>query len=154
MAKFELVDVESNGFKRPMTPKQQMFVQEYLIDLNATQAAIRAGYSAKTAEEQGYQLLRKTSVKAAIQAAMEKRAEETGIDAKFVLNGIVKLIERCEQAVPVLDHEGNPTGEWRFESNSAMRGYELLGKHLKLFTDKVEQSGSIQLTVATGIQRG
>ena len=124
--------------KRPLTPKQQMFVAEYLIDLNATQAAIRAGYSQKTAEEQGYQLLRKTSVAAAIQVEMDKRAQETGIDAKFVLKGITKLIDRCEQAVPVLDNEGNPIGEYRFEGNTAMRGYELLGKHLKLFTDKVE----------------
>lgn len=138
MAKFELVDVESNPSKRPLTPKQDMFVREYLIDLNATQAAIRAGYSAKNADKIGSELLGKTGVKQAVQAAMDKRAEETGIDAKFVLNGIVKLIERCEQAVPVLDNEGNETGEWRFESNSAMRGYELLGKHLKLFTDKVE----------------
>ena len=154
MAKFELVDVESNAIKRPLTPKQDMFVREYLIDLNATQAAIRAGYSAKTADVQASRLLGNVQVAAAVQAAMDKRAEETGLDAKFVLNGIVKLIERCEQAVPVLDHEGNETGEWRFESSSAMRGYELLGKHLKLFTDKIEQSGNINLTVSTGIERG
>lgn len=154
MAKFELVDVESNPQKRPLTPKQDMFVREYLIDLNATQAAIRAGYSARTANEQGARLLAHVSVKAAIQAAMDKRAEQVGIDANFVLNGIRNLISRCEQAVPVLDNEGNPTGEWRFESSSAMRGYELLGKHLKLFTDKIEQSGNINLTVSTGIDRG
>ena len=49
--------------------KQQRFVDEYLIDLNATQAAIRAGYSEKTAEQQGYQLLQKTSVLKAIEEA-------------------------------------------------------------------------------------
>lgn len=124
--------------KRALTPKQDMFVREYLIDLNATQAAIRAGYSAKTANEQGARLLANVSVKAAIQAAMDKRAEDIGIDANYVINGVVKLIERCEQAVQVLDQDGEPTGEWKFEGNTAMRGYELLGKHLKMFTDKIE----------------
>ena len=60
-----------------LTPKQQRVVDEYLIDLNATQAAIRAGYSPKTAEQQGFQLLKKTSVSEAIeQAQQERRANE------------------------------------------------------------------------------
>jgi phage terminase small subunit len=137
-----------------LTPKQEMFVREYLVDLNGTQAAIRAGYSPKTANEQASRLLANVNVASAVQAAMDKRAESVEVSATYVLEGIKKLIERCEQAVPVYDKEGNPTGEWRFESGSAMRGYELLGKHLKLFTDKVEQSGSISLTVETGVSRG
>ena len=56
-----------------MTQKQKQFVEEYLIDLNATQAAIRAGYSPQTAQEQGYQLLQKTSVQSAIGKAMAER---------------------------------------------------------------------------------
>ena len=139
MAKFELVEMESNAIKRPLTPKQDMFVREYLIDLNATQAAIRAGYSAKTAEEQGYQLLRKTSVHAAIQAGMNKRAEKAIITADEVLANIRRLAQKAED----MDDNGN-----------ALRANELLGKHLKLFTDKIEQSGNINLTVSTGIERG
>ena len=137
-----------------LTPKQEMFVREYLVDLNGTQAAIRAGYSPKTANEQASRLLANVNVASAVQAGMDKRAKDVEVSATYVLEGIKKLIERCEQAVPVYDKEGNPTGEWRFESGSAMRGYELLGKHLKLFTDKVEQSGNISLTVETGISRG
>jgi phage terminase small subunit len=68
-----------------LTDKQAQFVAEYLIDLNATQAAIRAGYSAKTAEQQAYQLLQKTSVSAAIAAAQQKRAERTEITQDRVL---------------------------------------------------------------------
>ncbi len=124
--------------KRALTPKQDMFVREYLIDLNATQAAIRAGYSAKTAYSIGEENLKKPEIAAAIQKAMEKRAAAVDISAEYVLNGIKNLIDRCEQKIPVLDDKGEPTGEWRFEGSTAMRGYEMLGRHLKLFTDKVE----------------
>jgi len=68
-----------------LTAKQQLFVAEYLVDLNATQAAIRAGYSAKTAEQQGYQLLQKTSVAAEIAKAQAKRSAKLEIEADFVL---------------------------------------------------------------------
>lgn len=68
-----------------LTPRQARFVQEYLVDLNATQAAIRAGYSPKTAEQQGYRLLRNVQVAAAIQAAVAARGERTTITAEKVL---------------------------------------------------------------------
>lgn len=139
MAKFELVDVESNAFKRPLTPKQEMFVREYLIDLNATQAAIRAGYSAKTARQIGEENLSKPDIAAAVQAGMNKRAEKALITADEVLANIKRLAMKAED----MDDTGN-----------ALRANELLGKHLKLFTDKVEQSGNINLTVSTGIDRG
>jgi phage terminase small subunit len=74
-----------------LTAKQAAFVQEYLVDLNATQAAIRAGYSAKTAEQQGYQLLQKTSVAEAVKAGMDARAEKTGITAERVLSELALI---------------------------------------------------------------
>lgn len=74
-----------------MTPKQARFVEEYLIDLNATQACIRAGYSAKTADKIGPELLGKTSVAEAIQKAKERRSERTGITQDMVLNELAKL---------------------------------------------------------------
>lgn len=131
--------------KDQLTPKQERFCQEYLIDLNATQAAIRAGYSAKTAQEQASRLLSNVMVQAAIDAGKKQRSESTGITAERVLTGIMGVIERCEQAVPVLDEDGNETGEWKFESGSALRGYELLGKHLKLFTERIEVNDSSEL---------
>ena len=69
-----------------MTPKQERFVQEYLVDLNATQAAIRAGYSKKTAHVIGPELMTKPDVQAAIKAAMDKRSEKTGLTAERVLD--------------------------------------------------------------------
>ena len=71
-----------------MTPKQQRFVQEYLIDLNATQAAIRAGYSERTAEQIGHQLLKKTSVAEAVASAQGKVAAKLEITAEKVLRDL------------------------------------------------------------------
>ncbi len=80
-----------------LTPKQSLFVKEYLVDLNATQAAIRAGYSAKTADVQGPRLLGNVGVAAAIDKAKRKRAERTEFNADRVL----KEIERVSTLDPV-----------------------------------------------------
>jgi len=74
-----------------LTEKQKAFVQEYLIDLNAKAAAVRAGYSEKTAEQIGYQQLQKPAVRAAIQKAMELRARRTEITADRVLQELAKI---------------------------------------------------------------
>lgn len=74
-----------------LAPKQAVFVEEYLIDLNATQAAIRAGYSPKSAEDIGRQLLRKTPVAEAISKAQEARSKRTQITADRVLTELAKI---------------------------------------------------------------
>ena len=81
-----------------LTPKQQRFVDEYLIDLNATQAAIRAGYSEKTARSIGQRLLTNVDIQKAIEEAQSKRAEQTQIDAAYVLR---RLVEIDQMDVPV-----------------------------------------------------
>lgn len=123
-----------------LTPKQALFVKEYLVDLNATQAAIRAGYSEKTAQSIGAENLTKPLVAEAIAESSKKRAEKVDISAEYVLNTIKTTIERCAQAEPVLDRDGVPTGEYKFDSTAVLKGSELLGKYLKLFTDKLEHS--------------
>lgn len=77
-----------------MTPKQQMFVLEYLKDLNATQAAIRSGYSEKTAKEQAARLLSKVHIAQAIEKALIKRTERTKIDTDWVLRKAVELYNK------------------------------------------------------------
>jgi phage terminase small subunit len=121
-----------------LTDKQKIFVAEYLIDKNATQAAIRAGYSAKTANEQGSRLLTNVSIRSEIDKRIEQVSKRAAITAERILERLDAVAERCMQAEPVLDREGNPIGEYKFDSSGANRANELLGKHLKLFTDKIE----------------
>lgn len=134
-----------------MTPKQEAFAREYMIDLNATQAAIRAGYSEATAAEQASRLLKDVKVAAIVQAAMDARSERTEITADYVLTTILETIERCKQAKPVTDRKGEPmlvetpdgamVPAYTFDSGAVLKGAELLGKHLKLFTEKHEHTG-------------
>lgn len=137
-----------------LTARQSRFVDEYLKDLNATQAYQRAGYKAKgrAAENNASRMLGNAGVQRAIQERMHQRSERTRIDADFVLHGIAKNISRCEQGSPVVDRNGDPVmietpdGElapaWRYDAANALKGYEMLGKHLKMFTDKVDHSSA------------
>ena len=95
-----------------MTPKQQRFVDEYLIDLNATQAAIRAGYSAKTAGQIGEENLRKPEIAAAVSEAKAKRAQETAVDAAWVLKRLAE--EAVADLGDLMAEDGSlkPIHEW------------------------------------------
>lgn len=101
-----------------LSAKQERFVEEYLVDLNATQAAIRAGYSKKTAHVIGHENLRKPKVAEAIAQRRAEVSEETGITQKFVLGCITDAIEMSQADKNVM---------------GIYRGAELLGKHLGMF---------------------
>jgi phage terminase small subunit len=123
-----------------LTPRRKRFVEEYLIDLNNTQAAIRAGYSKRTANEQGARLLANASVREAIANLQASRSKRTEISADYVLTSLKKIADRCMRESQAIDKDGNP-GDFRFDANGANRSLELLGKHLKLFVDRQEHSG-------------
>lgn len=95
-----------------LTPKQARFVEEYLIDLNATQAAIRAGYSVKTAKQQGQRLLTNVDVAAALSAAQSARSERVRVNADWVLNRLTD--EAVADLADILDEAGvvRPVKEW------------------------------------------
>ena len=139
-----------------MTPRQQRFVEEFLIDLNATQAAIRAGYSPRTARNIASENLAKPDIQEAVAKAKRARSERTEIDAEWVLRELVKLHRRVTQEIrPALhpktrkqmkDEEGNLL--FVFNSAAATRALELIGKHIGVGAfnkDRLEISGEISL---------
>ena len=112
-----------------LTDKQARFVTEYLLDLNSTRAAKAAGYSERTARNIGCENLAKPNIAKAIQNAIAERSKRTEIDADYVMRMTNELLERCMQKEPVLDSDGCPTGEWKFDSAGAARALKLLGDH-------------------------
>ena len=110
------------------TNKQNRFVEEFLIDLNGTQAAIRAGYSSKTAYSIGHENLKKPEIQEAIAEAVKARSERTELEQNDVIARLVALSKKAEKA-----------GQF----SPAIRAVELLGRHLNLFTDSLNLSGSV-----------
>lgn len=149
-----------------MTKKQNRFVEEYLIDLNATQAAIRAGYSPDTAKEIGCENLTKPNIRACIDRAMAERSKRTGVNADRVVQELAKIAfvnatEVIDPATATVKEDALPEdtaaiqsvkvktfGEDGLEREIKMadklKALELLGKHMGMFKDKVELSGALQ----------
>lgn len=118
-----------------LTAKQAAFVHEYLVDLNATQAAIRAGYSVKTARFIGTENLSKPNIAAAIAEAQTARAERLQVTAEEVLERLVE-IARGEVRTEVSTKAGIVDLPPNFSERT--RALELLGKHLGMFTDRLD----------------
>lgn len=160
-----------------MTKKQKRFVEEYLIDLNATQAAIRAGYSPDSARDIGCENLTKPNIKAAIDKAEAKRSRRTGINQDRVLREIAKLafvnpVDVIDMDTATIHGEANrddtaciasvkvktiPTEdgeitEREVKTYNKLNALELLGKHLGMFTDKLKMEGTVPVVIMGGDQ--
>lgn len=153
-----------------MTKKQKRFVEEYLIDLNATQAAIRAGYSPLTARDIGCENLKKPNIQEAIDKAIAERSRRTGVNADRVVRELAKIA--FVNAGEVVDFDtailmdkiseddmaaiqsvkvktfGEDGVEREVKLADKLKALELLGKHLGLFKDKVELDGSVKTEMA------
>lgn len=127
---------------RPLTPKQARFVAEYQLDANATQSAIRAGYSEHTAYSQGQRLLKHVEVQQALQQVtataiqvVAREASEAVASAEWIIEQSLTLIRRCMAAEPVLNARGEATGEYRFDSAGANKSLDRLAKmHPSVFS--------------------
>lgn len=155
-----------------LTKKQKRFVEEYLVDLNATQAAIRAGYSTQTAYSIGDENLKKPEIKNAIEKALAERSRRTGVNADRVILELAKIAFINPTDVINMD-EATVRGEANREDTAAIssvkvkriptedgdiverevrtydkiKALELLGKHLGMFTDKFKVEGAIPVVI-------
>lgn len=116
------------------TERRRRFVAELIADpkLNATQAAIRAGFSKNGAKQRGCILMKDPEIQTALKAGFDERAERTKIDADWVLERLQAIVERCMAVDP---EDFNPA--------AANKSLELLGKHLAMWTEKVQHSGEL-----------
>lgn len=154
-----------------LTEKQQRFVDEYLIDLNATQAAIRAGYSAKTACEQGARLLANVKVQGTIAEHMAERSKRTGVNQDRIVRELAKIA--FVNLTDIVDEEGrirsNATDEdlsclesIKYKESSSdtgdsverevkiaskLKALELLGKHVGMWNDKLNVEMDAELNI-------
>lgn len=155
-----------------LTEKQKRFVEEYLIDLNATQAAIRAGYSIKNADKIGSELLGKTRVAEAISEKMAERSKRTGVNQDRVVLELAKLA--FVKMTDIVDSQGkiksnakeddlaciesvkykkatSETGssvEREVKISPKLKALELLGKHLGMWNDKLDVNVNIPVVIS------
>lgn len=155
-----------------LTKKQQAFVEEYLIDLNATQSAIRAGYSPDTAKEIGCENLTKPNIKDAIDKAMAERSRRTGVNADRVIQELAKIaFINADDVINLRDgtvkqsasrddlaciqsikkkksySETGESSETEIKLADKLKALELLGKHLGVFSDKLKIDGVIPIVI-------
>lgn len=156
-----------------MTKKQKLFCEEYLIDLNATQAAIRAGYSPETAYSIGQENLKKPEIRTRIEKAMAERSRRTGVNAERVVLELAKIafvnagmvIDATDatlktdaaledlaaiQSIKVKDM-GDMGIEREIRMADKLKALELLGRHLGMFNDKIRLDAKLDTGKLDGI---
>lgn len=137
-----------------MTVKQKRFCDEYLIDLNATQAAIRAGYSEKYAHTNAAKLLQNTTIKAFIDERMAEKESELIADQNEVLKYLTSVLRgESESEIVVVENIGDYMSEARTmqkapDEKERLKAAELLGKRYGLYTEKVEQAVDMELNIS------
>ena len=135
-----------------VTDKQKRFCDEYLIDCNATQAAIRAGYSKKTANEQGNRLLANVSVKAYIDERLEQLHSEKTADAQEVMEYLTSVMrgEHKEQTLALCGDGMQEIQDIDVSAKDRIKAAELIGKRYGMFKDAVDLGGAVPVVISGG----
>ncbi len=144
---------------RGLTPRQRAFVAEYMVDHNASAAALRAGYSKANPKQSAYKLRNTPAVAAAIREAEFDRRRRLGVDADWIISGFVSVFEKSMAGLPRTDRDGAPISvvvggetvmvmDW--SPSGANKALELLAKHLGMTVERTELSveGGIVYTLA------
>lgn len=135
-----------------LTDKQERFCLEYVIDYNATQAAIRSGYSEESARQQASRLLTKDDIKARVIELSNATADELGITRRRILTKLWDVVEKSYEGAPKTDKDGDPiivAGEMIMDWSppGTTRALELLMKHRGDLIEKVHHEGGIDINV-------
>lgn len=139
-----------------MTARQERFVEEYLVDLNGTRAAIRAGCSEKSARKTASKWLTNADILARVREKQAEQTQRLAISSDFVLQQLVETLNRCMAAQPVMVRDPNTkqmveSGTYTFDSRGALRALELLGKHLGMFEDRLRVNANVDTGKLDGI---
>ena len=149
---------KGGGIVTEMTARQMRFCDEYLIDLNATQAAIRAGYSAKYANTNVSKLLQNTSIKEYLEKRMAEKTSSLIADQDEVLRYLTSVMRGETQAeIVVVEGTGEGCSEARTmqkapDEKERLKAAELLGKRYGVFTDKVDIDGTLPVTIVDDLK--
>ena len=137
-----------------MTAKQKRFCEEYIVDCNATQAAIRAGYSKKTAKQIGQENLTKPDLKKYIDEQLEKIHNKKTADAQEVLEYLTAVMrgQHKEQTLQLVGEGVQSIADIDVSAKERLKAAELLGKRYGLFTDKVNFDGLSQLVIVNDLE--
>lgn len=132
-----------------LNQRQKKFCDEYLIDCNATQAAIRAGYSSKTAKQIGQRMLTNVDLKDYIDAQLERIHNEKTADAQEVMEYLTSVMrgEHTEQVLKLAGDGVQTVTDIDVSAKERLKAAELIGKRYGLFTDKVDVGGTIPVII-------
>lgn len=124
-----------------LTHKQSRFIQEYMIDLNATQAAMRAGYSKKTSHVIGHENLQKPEIACEVERLQSSRSETAWLTREKVLSDLEAI--KADAMQRIFDKDGNQV---MVNHAAAIKASELHGKHIGLFAEKLNVEGNMAIS--------
>lgn len=135
-----------------MNARQKKFIDEYLIDLNATQAAIRAGYNPNSARITGAKLLSKANIRTYIDSELERIHNERVADVQEIMEYLTSVMrgEKTEQTLKLVGEGIQTIEEIEVPAKERIKAAELLGKRYGMFTDKVDLLSAIPVIISGG----